>query len=148
MTPTTQATPACSSTTGASNLNEDFAPSSLDPSLPQSGTNPGKKPSQRWKSLERTTASKLGGRRIVRQDFFESSPDVVIDDFQIICECKAHKRFSFHKFMDQARKYCRPDEIPIVVTKAEGQISEYAIVPIDFLAALLDEIRAARRAGL
>ena len=100
--------------------------------------------SQRWKSLERTAARKLRGRRIVRQDFFESSPDVVIDDLQIVCECKTRKRFSFYAHIDQCRKYCRPGETPIVVTKAEGQIGEYAICSLDWLAAILDEVRTAR----
>lgn len=38
------------------------------------------KSSQRWKALEKTAAEKLGGRRIVRQDFFESSPDVEVPE--------------------------------------------------------------------
>jgi len=100
--------------------------------------------STRWKALERTAARKLGGRRIVRADFFESSPDVRIDDFNLVVECKTRKSFSFHRHMEQARKYCRPGEVPCLATKAEGQIGEYVTVPLDWLASLMD---SARRAG-
>lgn len=102
------------------------------------------KRSQRWKELERCAAQKLGGNRIVRQDFFESSPDVEVPDLKILAECKAYKRFSFHGHMAQAAKYCREDETPILITKAANQVGEFATVPLDFLAGLIDEIRAAR----
>lgn len=102
------------------------------------------KRSQRWKALEKTAAEKLGGRRIVRQDFFESSPDVEVPDLKILAECKAYKRFSFHGHMAQAAKYCRAGETPILITKSANQIGEFATVSLDYLAALLDEIRAKR----
>ena len=102
------------------------------------------KRSQRWKALERTAADKLRGRRIVRQDFFESSPDVEVTDMKILAECKAYNRFSFHGHMDQAAKYCRAGETPVLITKSANQIGEFATVPLDFLASLLDEIRATR----
>lgn len=106
------------------------------------------KRSQRWKDLERTTARKLRGRRIVRQDFFESSPDVEVPDLGILAECKAYKRFGFHLHMAQAAKYCREGETPILITKSANQIGEYATVPLDFLAGLLDEVRAAKGGGV
>lgn len=103
--------------------------------------------SERWKALERCAAQKLGGRRIVRQDFFESSPDVEVPDLKILAECKAYKSFSFHKHMAQAAKYCRDGETPVLITKAANQVGEFATVSLDYFAALLDEIRAVRRAG-
>lgn len=103
--------------------------------------------SARWKDLERTAARKLGGRRIIRQDFFESSPDVKVDDFDLIVECKTRKSFSFHRHIEQARKYCTGGEAPLLVTKAENQIGEFATVPLDWLAALLRELREYRGAS-
>jgi len=101
--------------------------------------------SKRWKDLERTVAKALGGRRIVREDFFESAPDVVVDDFRIVCECKAHKRFSHHSLLDKSRdKYCRPGEVPALATKAEGQRGAYITVPLEWLAAILNRVRQMR----
>lgn len=104
----------------------------------------GVKRSARWKSLERTAAEKLGGRRIVRVDFFQSSPDVRLDDIPAICECKAYEKFAFHRHMEQARRYCRGREIPLLVTKEQGQIGEYITLPLDAFAALLNELRGYR----
>lgn len=101
--------------------------------------------SQRWKQLEKTAAAKLGGKRIVREDFFEKAPDVLVEDFGLIIDAKAHKRFRHHSLLDTvAAKYCHDGEVPVLVTKTHGQIGEYASLPLDALAALLDEIRAAR----
>lgn len=105
------------------------------------------KQSKRWKDLERTAALKLRGQRLVRQDFFESSPDVEVKDMKILAECKAYKRFSFHSHMAQAAKYCREGETPVLITKSANQIGEFATLPLDYLAGLLDEVRTVRRAG-
>lgn len=102
--------------------------------------------SLRWKTLERTVARKLRGRRIVREDLFEKAPDVLIPDFGLVVECKAYKAFSFHRHLEQARGYCRPGEVPCLATKAEGQHGEHITVPLNWLAAILDEIRVARGA--
>ena len=101
--------------------------------------------SERWKALERAAAGKLGGRRIHRLDFYESSPDVVVEDLGIIAECKAHKRFSFHRHLEQAAKYCRKGETPVLVTKEAGQRGEFCTVPLDWLADILDKVRVAER---
>jgi len=80
----------------------------------------------------------------VRQDFFESSPDVEVPDLKILAECKAYKRFSFHGHMAQATKYCRAGETPVLITKSANQIGEFVTMPLDYFATLLDEIRAKR----
>jgi hypothetical protein len=102
--------------------------------------------SQRWKELERTAARKLGGERVPRWlDFYQSAPDVLVADFGLVLDCKAHKRFAHHTRIDEVqRKYCEPGEFPVFVTKSQGQRGEYATVPLDFLAGLLDELRQAR----
>ena len=100
----------------------------------------------RWKALERTAAHKLGGQRVHRQwELFEVAPDVLVPDFKLVIDAKAYKRFSHHTLIEAVqRKYCRPDEVPVLVTKAEGQTGEFATLPLDALANLLDEVRRAR----
>jgi len=94
----------------------------------------------RWKELERIAARKLGGRRFPRWlDFSQSAPDVVVDDHpELVIDCKSRKRFSHHTLLEEIeRKYCEPGQVPVLVTKAEGQRGEYVTVPLDFLAKLL-----------
>ena len=102
--------------------------------------------STRWKTLERTAARALGGERVPRWlDFGVSAPDVIVPDFGIIVDAKAHKRFAHHTLMANIEtKYLEPGEIPCLVTKAERQRGEYATVPLDFLSRLLAIARASR----
>jgi len=101
--------------------------------------------SQRWKALEKTAANKLGGTRIVREWLFEKAPDVLVPDFGLIIDAKAYARFKHHSLLETAqRKYAKPGECVILVTKHAGQVGEFVTMPLDFLAALLDEIRAKR----
>ena len=105
--------------------------------------------SSRWKTLERTAARKLGGQRIVREDLFQRAPDVLVPDFGLVVEAKAYRRFAHHSLLEiSQRKYCRQGEVPALVTKHSGQRGEYTTVPLDWLAALLDEVRAARKGGV
>ena len=100
------------------------------------------KHSSRWKDLERTVAATLGGRRIVRQDLFESAPDVIVTDAGLIAECKAYRKFRHHSLLEKAqKKYGRNGQTVILVTKAERQTGAYATVPLDYLADLLNQVR-------
>lgn len=102
--------------------------------------------SQRWKSLERTAARKLRGERVVREHMFVKAPDGIVPDFGLIIECKAYRAFAHHTIIEDARrKYCRDGEHVALVTKHAGQQGEYITLPLDFVAALLDEVRAARK---
>jgi len=105
--------------------------------------------STRWKALERDVAEVLGGRRIHRRwDLFESAPDVVVEDFGIIADCKAYRRFAHHTLLDTvAQKYCNENETPALVTKAHGQHGAYITVPLEFFRQLLAEIRTVRLRG-
>ena len=104
--------------------------------------------STRWKDLERTAARKLGGRRIVRADFFERAPDVLVPDFNLVVDAKAHAIFAHHTLLDTIRqKYCHEGQVPVLVTKHAGQHGEYATLPLNTLAALLREIRGYREAA-
>lgn len=105
--------------------------------------------SQRWKDLERHAARALGGERVQRWlDFGQSAPDVLVKDFGLVIDCKAHARFSHHALMQNIeRKYCDAGELPVLVTKHSKQIGEYVTVPLAFLAALLAEIRENRKAA-
>lgn len=103
----------------------------------------------RWKELERTAARKLRGERVPRWlDFSQSAPDVLaVEGFPaLVVECKAYRRFSLHTILDTVRaKYCEPGDVPVLVTKHEGQRGEYATVPLDFLADVMDEVRTLRK---
>lgn len=124
--------------------NRDGNPRRGDKTTTPNSSTPPVRRSTRWKDLERTAAQKLRGRRIVRGDFFQPSPDVRVDDIPGIVECKAYEKFAFHRHVEQARRYCRGHEIPILVTKETGQIGEYVTLPLDAFAAILDELREAR----
>ena len=104
------------------------------------------KRSERWKTLERIAARKLGGERVQRWlDFGQTAPDVLVKDFGLIVDCKAHARFSHHALMENIqRKYCERNETPVLISKHSKQVGEYCTVPLDWLANLLDEVRAAR----
>jgi hypothetical protein len=103
----------------------------------------------RWKDLERTAAQKLHGRRFPRWlDFGQSAPDVVVDDFpELIIDAKAYRRFAHHTLIEDIKqKYCGRGDVPVLVTKAQGQRGEYVTVDLDYFAALLEELRRARGA--
>jgi hypothetical protein len=98
--------------------------------------------STRWKDLERAVAATLGGRRIVRQDFFETAPDVIVTDSGLIAECKAYRRFKHHSLLETAqRKYGHNGQTVILVTKTERQVGAYVTLPLDYLADLLNQVR-------
>lgn len=103
--------------------------------------------STRWKPLEREAATALGGVRVPRWlDFGMSAPDVIVEDFKIVVDAKAHKAFSHHTLIENVRtKYCEPGEVPCLVTKAARQRGEFVTVPLDFLGRLLNELRQRRQ---
>lgn len=105
--------------------------------------------SERWKALERIAAAKLGGERVVIPwDLFQQRPDCVVDDFRLVIDCKAHERFSHHSLLSAVReKYCSPGDVEVLVTKHAGQVGEYATVPLDFFASLLNEVRGYRNSA-
>lgn len=98
--------------------------------------------SERWKSLERNTAKKLKGHRLLRGDNWDKiAPDVAVPDCpELKIDCKAYNRFAHHTLMDEIRsKYCAEEwEVPVLVTKAQGQHGEYVTMPLDYFAALLE----------
>lgn len=106
------------------------------------------KRSTRWKSLERTAAEKLGGRRVVEPwNLFRERPDVVVSDLHLVAECKAFRAFRHHTILDRVRdKYCKPGDQPVLITKSERQQGEYITLGLDFFSDLLNEIREHRRA--
>ena len=106
--------------------------------------------SERWKTLERTAAEKLRGRRVQRLLFGygASMPDVIeIDHFpHVVVECKSRRRFAFHAILEEtASKYCQRGETAILVTKSRRQIGEIASMPLNFFADLLDRLRRIER---
>lgn len=101
-----------------------------------------------WEKLEDDTATALGGKRLARDwAAFESAPDVEVPDFRLVCDCKAHQHFRHHTLLETCRrKYCGISQVPALVTRRPGGRASIT-VPLDFLAGLLDEVRAARFAA-
>lgn len=103
-----------------------------------------KKRSERWKTLERDVAAALGGRRIVEPWFlFRERPDVVKDlpnGGRLIIDCKAFKKSAANTLLESTKaKYCTaPDDIPVAIIKTPGRSMAVAIIPLDFLAELLN----------
>jgi hypothetical protein len=101
--------------------------------------------SERWKELERDTAKALGGQRHIRWFRFEKAPDVEVEagPYRLIVDCKAWKKFAHHSLMDTIqRKYCTGNEIPVLVSKSEGQRGAYCTIPMSLLAELLERVRS------
>ena len=100
-----------------------------------------------WEELEADTAKLLGGTRVRRDwSLFESAPDVEVPDFNMVCECKAYHRFSHHRLLETCkRKYCGSAEVPALVTRRPSGRPVISL-PLDFVAGLLNEVRAARSA--
>ena len=108
--------------------------------------------SRRWKVLEQATADALGGIRVTTPWFlFQERPDVVVvlpGGGRLICDCKAYRRFSHHSLLEAVQsKYCEAGDVPVLVTKTQGQVGAFITVPLDFLAGLLDRIRQAEPAN-
>ena len=108
---------------------------------------------QRWKELEKNVADKLGGTRINRVtkegqtfDLYTTAPDVIVNDFGLVIDCKAHKKSDIaSKMLTVQRKYChKPGEFPCVVTQTPRG-TPYATVPLDFLAGILANLRRLAR---
>ena len=100
-----------------------------------------KRPSQAWKDLERQTAAALGGKRIVRYDFFAPPcADVVLEDMpNLSIDCKHRARWQFHSLLAEiARKY---HGTPILVTKSRGERGAVVSCPLEYFAGLLERIR-------
>ena len=98
------------------------------------------KKSTRWKVLERETAAVLGGRRIIRESWLQSCPDVDVPDFpELRVDCKAYARFRHHALADSIVKKYGGE--PLLITKSFNQTGAYATVRLSYLAALLDKVR-------
>lgn len=104
--------------------------------------------STRWKTLEADTAESLGGCRVMEDwTLFRERPDVLVPDFRLVVDAKAYARFAHHSLLNAVqRKYCKPGDVPALVTKHSGQVGSYTTIPTSFLACLLDAIREFRTA--
>ena len=106
----------------------------------------GKRQSQSWKNLERQVAKAFKGRRISRgDDFARMDVDVVLDDLpELRIDAKYRTRHAHHTFMREIEeKYITDDgQEPVLVTKHHNQTSAYVTVRLEFMALLLDVLRA------
>lgn len=97
--------------------------------------------SKRWKALEKRTAQRLEGQRVLRgADFSKSDVDVILDLHpELKVDAKAYKRFAHHTLVREIQKrYCRGDgHIPVLVTAEPRQRDPYVTIPLSFFAQLL-----------
>jgi len=102
--------------------------------------------STRWKQLERDAAQALGGERVTEHwTLFRKRPDVVAplpDGARLVIDCKAHRRHAHHRHLEKVQgEYCHPGDVPAIVTREYGERA-YIAVPLEWLAALLNQWRA------
>lgn len=105
------------------------------------------KQSEAWKALEKRTAERLNGRRIIRRwDLFESAPDVVVEDLHLVVDTKRYRRFAHHGLLDAVQsKYCGEGEIAVLVTSTPQRRDPVVSLPLSYFAELLDELRQRRK---
>jgi len=104
---------------------------------------------QAWQSFERDVAAALGGRRYPRDVLaFESAPDVLVPDVGLIVDAKLRKRWTHHTLLaDVRRKYCRPAERPLLVTRRSGKPGALVCCEMDFFVELLAAWRCQNESG-
>jgi hypothetical protein len=90
-----------------------------------------------WKGLERKTAKKLDGERVICSGV-RGEGDVITKKFYV--ECKMRKKFAcwewFRKAKEQAKK---EGKIPLLVIKMRGKKGELAIVDFSDFCALVEK---------
>ncbi|HDY66224.1 MAG TPA: hypothetical protein ENH85_00380 [Candidatus Scalindua sp.] len=94
-----------------------------------------------WKELEKTTAKKLGGKRVLRgANFSQSLPDVEHPLLSI--ECKYRKRISqfLKDGIKQAEEYY-PDKIPALVLKERHQRGAFILLKLSDFEDLFGEVK-------
>ena len=98
---------------------------------------------QAWQRFERDVAARLDGQRYPRDVLaFESAPDVLVPDVALIIDAKLRKRWTHHTLLaDVRRKYCRPGERPLLVTRRSGKAGALVTVELDFFVELLAAYR-------
>jgi len=97
-----------------------------------------------WKSLEKTTAKILKGRRIIRESYSQKSPDVALDDFPSFkIDTKRYKRFrAFSLYEEVKKRYCeKPGDETILVLRQHNKVTKLAVIDLNLLAKLLDFVR-------
>tara|TARA_B100000315_G_scaffold254009_2_gene294089 strand:- start:2871 stop:3176 length:306 start_codon:yes stop_codon:yes gene_type:complete len=91
--------------------------------------------------LERLTTRELGGRRNVKMSAYDSGPSVELPEPWATLKIVCHERKSFphHSLWDKAeKKYSAGADIPVLVTRVEGDDVILASIPIALLRYLLD----------
>ena len=89
---------------------------------------------------------RLGGRRFTGQLLTHAKqPDGEISDFDLVADCKIRARFHHHTMLkDLAAKYCQGGRIPLLVTREAGRPGAVAVMPLNALQDLLNEVRRLR----
>jgi len=97
-----------------------------------------------WKSLEKTTAIILKGKRIIRKSYGEKKPDVKLKDFPSFkIDTKRYKRFrAFSLYEEVKKRYCKKSsDKTILVLRQHNKATKLAVIDLNLLAQFLDFIR-------
>jgi len=103
-----------------------------------------KKHTDSWKSLEKTTAEILGGKRNIRVSYSERNTDVFVKDFpQLKIDSKRYKRHAAYTlYLKVQKKYCKDDkDIPVLILRQNNKQTVLAVIDIKFLGKLLNIVR-------
>ena len=100
-----------------------------------------------WELFEREVARVLDGYRISRsEERFESAPDVLVPDLNLVVDAKLRRGFTHHDFVATIRnKYCTAGQVPVLVSRTPGMTDAYVTLPLKDFAGLLSIIRSARQ---
>ena len=99
-----------------------------------------------WELFEREVARALNGFRILRSEArFESAPDVLVPDMNLVVDAKLRRGFTHHDFVATIRnKYCTAGQVPVLATRTPGDRDAFVALPLENFRDLLRIIRTAR----
>jgi len=104
--------------------------------------------SQAWKDLEREVARRLGGERNLKRslNWAVEDHDVSVKDFPWKVDCKYRTRpWRHHYYVKEIKvKYCKGDEVPVLVTRSKGEHGAYVTMTLSDFAGLITAFRAIR----
>ena len=100
-----------------------------------------------WKDLEKTAASILKGKRVIRTSYGEKKPDVKIKDFPSFkIDTKRYKKFRVFSLYEEVKKrYCKkPQDKTILILRQHNKQTKLAVIDLRLLGQFLDFVREKR----
>lgn len=104
-----------------------------------------------WKEFERFVARELGGKRKIRGDYSESSPDIILSQKLsfLKIDCKKRASFMHHELLKEIKeKYChKKSDIPILISKEKGGRDVLATLPFAFFKKIINNYKSSLKKG-